>query len=119
MIVNHEGNTFHIEHPNISYEMCYGSPVQIKIDGFSQDIFYGSKKAKRSRPMVEPKDVIFNDPATIVLWEDKTKTVVKCQPGDEYDPLIGFLLCVCKKFCGNKGAYNNMIRKVMEAKHER
>lgn len=114
MIVNHEGSTFHIEHPNISYEMCYGSPVQIRIDGFSQDVFCGRNKLKQSRPMVEPKDVIFNDPATIVLWEDETKTVVKCQPGDEYDRLIGFLLCVCKKFCGNKGAYNKVIQKFVK-----
>ena len=57
------------------------------------------------------KDVIYNDPATIVLWSDGTKTVVKCQPGDEYDSLKGFLMCVCKKFCGNKGNYNEVLKK--------
>jgi len=42
------------------------------------------------------KKVIFNDPATIVLWEDGTKTVVKCQPGDTYDKEKGLLLCYVK-----------------------
>lgn len=29
--------------------------------------------------------VIFNPPATIVLWDDGTKTVVKCSEDDEWD----------------------------------
>ena len=28
------------------------------------------------------KKVIFNDPVTVVIWDDDTKTIVKCQPGD-------------------------------------
>ena len=30
----------------------------------------------------EIKDVIFNEPATIIIWKDGTKTVVKCQEGE-------------------------------------
>ena len=30
------------------------------------------------------KKVIFNDPATVVIWDDGTKTVVKCSEGDTY-----------------------------------
>ena len=29
----------------------------------------------------EIKNVIFNEPATIIIWKDGTKTVVKCQEG--------------------------------------
>lgn len=36
-----------------------------------------------------PTNVIFNGPATIVFWNDGTKTVVKCSDGDEYDPESG------------------------------
>ena len=57
------------------------------------------------------KEVIFNDPATIVLWKDGTKTVVKCGPGDTYDPEKGLALCMLKKQCGNKGNFNNLFRK--------
>lgn len=48
-----------------------------------------------------PKKVIFHDPATIVLWTDGTKTVVKCSEGDTYDPEKGFMLCYLKKLLGD------------------
>lgn len=66
----------------------------------------------RTMPFKNPeiKSVIFNNPATIILWKDGTKTVVKRQPGDHYNEKIGFLLCVAKKYFGNTGKYNNIIR---------
>jgi len=45
--------------------------------------------------------VIFNDPATIVLWADGSKTVVKCQAGDVYDKEKGLLLCFVKHVLGD------------------
>lgn len=47
------------------------------------------------------KSVVFNPPATIVLWEDGTKTVVKCDERDKYDPKYGLALCYMKKALGN------------------
>lgn len=60
------------------------------------------------------KDVIFNDPATIVFWMDGSKTVVKCQEGDEYDAEKGLAMAICKKFLGNQGNYYNVINKWLE-----
>lgn len=57
------------------------------------------------------KRVIFNDPATIVLWGDNTKTVVKCQEGDTYDPEKGLYAAMVKKALGNKSNFNNVINK--------
>lgn len=54
--------------------------------------------------------VVYNDPATIVIWNDGTKTVVKCHEEDRYDPEKGFLLCCAKKLFGNKGRYNDVMR---------
>ena len=48
------------------------------------------------------KKVIFNDPATIVLWEDGTKTVVKCSLGDTYSEWSGLAFCICKKLMGDE-----------------
>lgn len=48
--------------------------------------------------------VIYNPPATIILWEDETKTVVKCCETDIYDPEKGFAMAVIKKLCGNTSA---------------
>ena len=59
----------------------------------------------------EIKNVIFNDPATIVFWEDGTKTVVKCQDGDKFDPEKGLAMAIAKKAYGNKGNYCNKMRK--------
>ena len=59
----------------------------------------------------EIKNVIFNDPATIVFWEDGTKTVVKCQDGDVFDPEKGLAMAIAKKAYGNKGSYCNKLKK--------
>ena len=61
------------------------------------------------------KDVIFSPPATIVLWEDDTKTVVKCQENkDEYSKEVGLAMCIRKKAYGNKGNYNNVFKKFIK-----
>ena len=46
------------------------------------------------------RKVIYNPPATIILWKDGSKTVVKCSEDDIYDPMTGFLLCCLKHFLG-------------------
>lgn len=67
-----------------------------------------TRKADR---VIEIKTVIFNDPATIVIWLDGSKTVVKCQPGDTYSKETGLALCIAKKYLGNKGNYNEVFKK--------
>lgn len=54
-------------------------------------------------------NVIFNPPATIVFWSDKTKTVVKCDYEYEtYDPEKGIAMAIAKKTMGdNKYEYYN------------
>lgn len=41
--------------------------------------------------------LILKPPATIIIWNDGTKTVVKCTDGDLYDPEKGVALCFLKK----------------------
>lgn len=67
----------------------------------------------------EIKNVIFNDPATIVFWTDGTKTVVKCQEGDEFDPEKGLTMAIAKKIYGNKSSYCNVIKKWCNTYHEK
>lgn len=55
--------------------------------------------------------VIFNPPATIVFWKDGTKTVVKCQDGDLFDPEKGLVMAYFKRLHGNRGNYYNVIKK--------
>lgn len=58
--------------------------------------------------------VIFNPPATIVLWNDGTKTVVKTQNGEVFDPEKGLAMAISKKALGNKGNYFEQIKKWTE-----
>ena len=55
-------------------------------------------------------NVIFNNPATIVFWSDGTKTVVKCDERDEFDPEKGLAMAICKKHFGG-GFYNDVFKK--------
>lgn len=56
------------------------------------------------------KKVIFNNPATIVMWKDGTKTVVKAE-GEDYDPEKGLAMAIAKKAYGNQGNYYNEFKK--------
>ena len=60
------------------------------------------------------ENVIFNHPATIVYWDDGTRTVVKVQGSDAFDPEKGLAMAIAKKAFGNKGAYFNEIKKYTE-----
>lgn len=46
---------------------------------------------------ITPKKVIFNNPATIVFWNDGSKTVSKASKEDTFDKMKGFLTCYYKK----------------------
>lgn len=59
----------------------------------------------------EIKNVKFNGPATIVFWADGTKTVVKCQNGDDYSEEVGLAMCIVKKVFGNTSKYNDIFKK--------
>lgn len=78
--------------------------TMLMADWMARNLFEETERRK-------PKKVIFNDPATIVFWNDGTKTVVKCQPGDTYDPEKGLAMCFAKKVLGNKSNFNNEFKK--------
>lgn len=67
---------------------------------------YGVNRKKHD----EIKRVIFSDPATVVIWEDGTKTVVRCD-SEAYDPEKGLAMALAKKFLGNKGNYYDTFKK--------
>ena len=71
-------------------------------------------KDLHNRMSLTIKDVIFNPPATIVLWMDGTKTVVKDQGEVFYDPEKGMAMAVAKKAFGNQGNYYNQFAKYLD-----
>ena len=57
------------------------------------------------------KRIIFNPPATVIFWEDGTKTVVKCAEDDEFNPETGVAMCYMKKIYGSRHAFSKMVEK--------
>lgn len=49
---------------------------------------------------------MYKPPATIIFWNDGTKTVAVCEKGDTYNRELGFALCVLKKKYGNKKVHD-------------
>lgn len=78
--------------------------------------FGGSEltKAEKYSKTVNPfsiKNVYFNNPVIVVMWEDGTKTIVRCGENDQYDPEKGLAMAISKKALGNKGNYYNEFKK--------
>lgn len=52
---------------------------------------------RETRNFMEPRRIIYNDPATIVFWEDGTKTVVMKAPGEKFNKYAAFCAAVAKR----------------------
>lgn len=59
---------------------------------------------------VSIRKVIFNNPATIVLWSDGTKTVVKCGLDDIFDKEKGLAMAIVKKMAGNDSRFHKVFK---------
>lgn len=62
----------------------------------------------------EIKNVHFNNPVTVVIWADGTKTIVRAQNDEPFDPEKGLAMAITKKALGNKGTYYDTIKKWVE-----
>lgn len=78
-------------HPNSSmlYDLSK-KKVEIKMN----------KAPENKMPKI--KKVIFSSPVTVVLWEDGTKTIVRTQKGDAYDPEKGLAMACMRKMLSKK-----------------
>lgn len=65
------------------------------------------------------KKVIFNIPATVVLWNDGTKTIVKSGDYDVFDPEKGLAMAIAKKAFGNKRSYYDIFKEWIPEEIER
>lgn len=85
---------------NLPGSFSYNDIAEALNRGFNPIIFGKSLTIKK---------VIYNGPATIILWNDRTKTVVKCKEGDSYSPEAGFALAVLKRLTGDE--FHKCLRK--------
>ena len=98
-------------YPTISINGTIDPDVVKKYAGFTVSDFV--KRTMSTMPFFINK-VIFNPPATVILWADGTKTVVKCGEHDEFDPEKGLVMAITKKLLGNKGNYYNVIKSLLK-----
>ena len=68
------------------------------------------KELEKEYAKFDIRDVIFNDPATIVIWADGTKTVVKAE-NEPFDPEKGLAMAISKRALGNKYDYYDTFKK--------
>lgn len=105
--------------------------VGCEIEGYFRPEVYKTRNA-RKKPAKKPtwvcqvlpkmKKVIFNGPATTILWKDGSKTTVKCQAEDVWSDEVGIAMCCLKRVLGNEGNFNNIFReamKVAEVQHKK
>ena len=71
-----------------------------------------NRKCNRSTiDHLEIKNVHFNDPVTVVMWNDGTKTIVRCSENDFYDPEKGLAMAIVKKAYGNDNKFHKVFKK--------
>ena len=61
------------------------------------------KHMKINMPKI--KNIDFQPPLTVVIWEDGTKTFVKCDNNEVFDPEKGAAMAIAKKALGDKYNY--------------
>ena len=73
---------------------------------------YNKKNEKDFEPLYCPniKRVLFREPATIVFFEDGSKTTAICGKEDKYDKEVGLSVCMLKRVLGNQ-SYRNIMDK--------
>ena len=70
-----------------------------------EDIFL----AKLFLPGID--EVIFNEEgrATVIIWSDGKKTVVRCGQGESFDRYTGFMAAVCKRLFGSTSSAKKLM----------
>ena len=67
------------------------------------EMMFGKPKNKSVERITIPaiKRIVYHEPATIVFWQDGTKTVVKCMDGEPFEKYAGFCAALAKKVFGS------------------
>lgn len=107
---NFEGKPVKLWEPADIDCYCSNDIASLNIESYISQKMYDAGYLKCPSAI---KKVIFNGPATIVIWLDGTKTVVKCAEGDKYSKFAGLAIAICKHDLGPnfKKVFNYFIPK--------
>lgn len=102
--------------PNYFRDSTTGSPSKSWTSqlGFTMRVPASKPQNKTRKTLPGIKRVFFNKPATIIFWDDGSKTVVKATGEDDFSPEHGLLLALTKKAYG-KGYYRLIENTLNEA----
>lgn len=76
------------------------------------DYYAEKRKQKKIGYLPTPKKIIVNvdSKVTVVMWDDNTKTIVKCSEEDQYDGYAAYCAAFAKKCYGT----NSQLKKTIE-----
>lgn len=84
--------------------------VRIKVS--YADYYATKREQKKAGRIPTPKKIIVNEDSkvTVVMWDDGTKTIVKCSEADQYDSYAAYCAAFAKKCYGT----NSQLKKTIE-----
>lgn len=84
--------------------------VRVKVS--YADYYAVMREQKKVNRTPTPKKIIVNEDSkvTVVMWDDNTKTIVKCSEADRYDPYAAYCAAFAKKCYGT----NSQLKKTIE-----
>lgn len=125
MISNHAHKYINEEKEKENEKMGLTSAsTKVNFKPFDEVIDKDGKKKKVIRPGIGSEicygveNILFNPPAMIVFWKDKTKTIVKCSEGETFNPYYGFCAALAKKVYGCNSRVNKIVDKYNNPKKE-
>lgn len=74
--------------------------------------YWGMKKLTRV------DRIIFNPPATIVIWKDGHKEVVKCSDDELFEPEVGVAMCFMKRIFGSRHRFTKLVYECLDEEAE-
>ena len=74
-------------------------------------------KTNELKKMVNPTRIIHSGPATIVFWDNGTKTVVKLSDNDWFDEYDAFCAAFAIKMFGSNSRVKKMIDRISEVRY--
>ena len=89
-------------------------PLTITDPILNNKVFYTNyyRGGFTQRYIPTPKKIIVNEDSkvTVVMWDDNTKTIVKCSEADQYDPYAAYCAAFAKKCYGT----NSQLKKIIK-----
>lgn len=86
-------------------------PLTVTDPAFRNKVSY-TDYYKTPNRIPTPTKIIVNEDSkvTVVMWDDNTKTIVKCSEADQYDPYAAYCAAFAKKCYGT----NSQLKKTIE-----